>query len=550
MRSVGTKLALIMVAVLLPLFIGVTFYNQYQSSEKIKQLHLERARILALTGAASIGKQFEDAVKTGQLTQDQIFDTSYRKIPGSEPPRYKTAYDDWTDNNLRQIADVFLKDETVVFTVAVDINGYLPTHNTKYSQGDYSQAGNRTKRKFDDPVGSKAAKNTEPVLTQEYKRDTGEIMWDVSSPIFINGRHWGAFRVGYSMDKTYKAIAAERSKVLILSIVYAVILILLAFFISRLLTGPLKKIADSATRLSRGDLTGASVEIRGNDEIAKMVAAFNGMKETIRRLLGEIKDKSIRLSAFAQQLTASAEQSSSSATETATTINQVASNAGQVTVNIQAVTRQSDNTCIMAEQGKNMLALMEEKMNNIAATSLQASRGTHGLIRKIGDISQMTTLITQIADQTNLLALNAAIEAARAGEAGKGFAVVAEEVRKLAEQSSSAAKEIMSLTQTIESESSGVVQAVNAGESEITEGTAMVSKAGKTFEEIISAVEKLNGSVQNALNAVYEVNVSVQDIAATAQEQSATGQELAASVEELGRIAEDLNRFTEEFKTE
>ena len=92
----------------------------------------------------------------------------------------------------------------MVFAVLVDRNGYLPTHNSKYCQpltGDREKdmLGNRTKRLFNDPVGLKAARNSQGTLVQVYQRDTGEKMWDISYPVFVNGRHWGSFRIGYQM---------------------------------------------------------------------------------------------------------------------------------------------------------------------------------------------------------------------------------------------------------------------------------------------------------------------------------------------------------------
>ncbi|MHB8158025.1 MAG: hypothetical protein ACYDEQ_11635, partial [Desulfocucumaceae bacterium] len=199
MRSLGTKVAALMVVVLLPLFLGFALYNQSREADGIKRMHNEKARLAAITGAAAIQKMFEDAIASGQLTEAQVFDTNYVEVPNSNPKRYKTAYDDWADKNFRQITESFLKDEAVVFTVPVDKNGYLPTHNLKYSQGDLSSPANRTKRIFDDPTGIEAARNTGEILFQEYKRDTGETMWDVSSPIFVRGKHWGGFRVGYSI---------------------------------------------------------------------------------------------------------------------------------------------------------------------------------------------------------------------------------------------------------------------------------------------------------------------------------------------------------------
>ena len=87
----------------------------------------------------------------------------------------------------------------------VDRNGYLPTHNSKYTQpltGDYKTdlVGNRTKRIFDHDVGIKAARSLKGLLTQPYERDTGEKMLDISAPVYVKGKHWGAFRIGYQMD--------------------------------------------------------------------------------------------------------------------------------------------------------------------------------------------------------------------------------------------------------------------------------------------------------------------------------------------------------------
>jgi hypothetical protein len=144
-------------------------------------------------------------MESGSLTRAQLFDTNYRPIPGTTPQKYHTAYDGYTDQHIQHPLDNYLSaDDQVVFAVVVDKNGYLPTHNTKYSlplTGDpeKDRLGNRTKRLFDDQVGLAAARNVTEVLVQVYVRDTGEKMWDISAPIYLDGEHWGAFRVGYSM---------------------------------------------------------------------------------------------------------------------------------------------------------------------------------------------------------------------------------------------------------------------------------------------------------------------------------------------------------------
>ncbi|MCL6610822.1 MAG: methyl-accepting chemotaxis protein [Peptococcaceae bacterium] len=547
MRSLGVKVGVILLLVMLPVFLGVTLYNQYQESRNIKNMHLERARILAITGAAAIGKMFEDAVASGQLTMDQVFDTNYVEIPGSNPKRFKTAYDDWADKNIRQVTESFLKDETVVFAAPVDRNGYLPTHNLKYSKGAFNDPANRTKRIFDDPVGIKAARNSDTFLMQEYRRDTGEIMWDVSAPITVGGKQWGSFRIGYSMDRTYRQIAAARYRVLALSLAYSAVLVLLSVAVFRMVARPLKAISAEAAIMARGDLRGGEFTYRGRDEIGRLAVDFNRMRENLRGLVGSFKEKSLKLSSAAQQLTATAEQSSSSAVATAATISEIASAGNEVSAHMKKVMEQTAAAQEMAGEGKKKLVDMEGRIGRIAEISRSIAGDVDELAGKAKNISRMTSLITQIADQTNLLALNAAIEAARAGEAGKGFAVVADEVRKLAEQSSGAAKDIMAVTQLIEIGTEKVVQAVSSGEEEIGQGTKAVLEAGKIFEEIIGAVEELAVNVHGTVDRVGKVDEALQDIAAATQEQSAASQEVAASAEMLGKMAAEILEATDKF---
>lgn len=156
--------------------------------------------------AADIGAVFEQAIKSGQLSQDAIFDRDYQPISGSNPQKYSTRFDSFTDNALPSIQEPILKaNDYMAYAGAVDNNGYFPTHNNIFCQpitGNYDKdfVNNRTKRIFNDPTGIRCGTNTEPFLLQTYKRDTGEVMHDLSVPILVNGRHWGGFRIGYRAD--------------------------------------------------------------------------------------------------------------------------------------------------------------------------------------------------------------------------------------------------------------------------------------------------------------------------------------------------------------
>lgn len=147
--------------------------------------------------------QFELLLQAGKLTMPQLFDTFYIPIPNTDPPKYHTQYDRMADGILQPILDTYLDASSrFIFFVLVDKNGYLPTHNTRYSQPltgdlDVDAKKNRTKRLFNDRTGLAAARNQEPVLIQRYQRDTGEVMTDLSIPVYIRDQHWGAIRIGY-----------------------------------------------------------------------------------------------------------------------------------------------------------------------------------------------------------------------------------------------------------------------------------------------------------------------------------------------------------------
>ncbi len=135
-----------------------------------------------------------------------IFDQAYKDIAGSNPKRYTTAYDGQCDGELTRLYDQLLQDiPGLVYSLAVDNNGYAPAHNSQFSN---PPSGNpaidlgkcRHKRIFNDPVGLKLARNQKSSLFQTYVRDTGEILNDLSMPIMINGRHWGAVRIGFKSD--------------------------------------------------------------------------------------------------------------------------------------------------------------------------------------------------------------------------------------------------------------------------------------------------------------------------------------------------------------
>ncbi|WP_245613115.1 methyl-accepting chemotaxis protein [Skermanella stibiiresistens] len=163
----------------------------------------------ARDAAARISAQFEDAVRAKRVTLDALFDEAYKPIAGTNPQQFRARFTDFTDAVLPAIQEEMLRTEPrMVFCVAIDRNGYLPTHNVKFSKPHgpdvaWNTANGRNRRIFDDRVGLAAGRNTRPFLLQTYRRDMGggqyRLMKDVSAPITVMGRHWGGLRLAYTV---------------------------------------------------------------------------------------------------------------------------------------------------------------------------------------------------------------------------------------------------------------------------------------------------------------------------------------------------------------
>jgi HAMP domain-containing protein len=266
-----------------------------QQSEKLEQQLLERGKIEAILGARITGRILEEAIDNGVLSVKDVFDTEYKEIPGFEPPKYHTEYDFYLDKALLSIEDEFLEDESVVFAIAVDVNGYLPTHNTRYQQpisGDVEKdkVGNRTKRIFNDPVGIKAAQNLKEGFLQVYERDTGETMWDISAPIMVKGKHWGAFRIGFSLAKTeQQKEALQQSLFLTLMSVLIISIIAVIVAVGNALK-PLGKLTQAASDLADGKVENP-IKVKSADELGKLADALERLRISLKAAMERLRKK-------------------------------------------------------------------------------------------------------------------------------------------------------------------------------------------------------------------------------------------------------------------
>ncbi len=179
-------------------------------SERLAEIGLDhyhqRIYDLARDGSARIAERFEADIVAGRITSNDLFDRNYEAIPGTVPSKYRSRFDSYTDEVLPSIQEPLLqRHEGLVFAIACTDDGYVPTHNRAFSAapvGDpkIDMIKSRSKRRFDDRTGVRSGSHQQALLLQTYSRDTGELMHDLSVPIFVHGRHWGGLRLGYQPE--------------------------------------------------------------------------------------------------------------------------------------------------------------------------------------------------------------------------------------------------------------------------------------------------------------------------------------------------------------
>jgi len=207
----------------------------------------------------------------------------------------------------------------------------------------------------------------------------------------------------------------------------------------------------------------------------------------------------------------------------------------EVAKNASTAAEETEEARTRAESGAQVVDEASKAIEMINELTDRLKQNMGSLKEKAGGISQVMTVISDIADQTNLLALNAAIEAARAGEAGRGFAVVADEVRKLAEKTMAATREVGDAISEIQSEVERNVGEMNKVAGSVKKGTELAGESHKALQEIVKLV--------------IDVTDQVRAIATASEEQSAASEEISRSVEDIKNISEETAKGMEETRS-
>ena len=399
---------------------------------------------------------------------------------------------------------------------------------------------------------------------------------------------------GVWIDQIDALIAAQKEAIdadfysslrmtVLVSVLIEALCIALAIFFSNKLATPIAHVTNRLATLAQGDFrhnAALETKISSTDEIGRMSQALDTLQHNVRQMMKQAIEAAEKITTAVAQLNESADQSATVSSQVAFSMSKVADScneqfaemdrtkaqigtleqhmsafAGNLSQTVDAV----DGTNRAAAQGATRVNEAVLQMQRIAESVSRSAEVITVLGKESDKIGTIVDAIAAIAEQTNLLALNAAIEAARAGENGRGFAVVAEEVRKLAEQSSTSADEITALITSIQEKAQNAVEVMQEGASQAQGGTEAVDAAGRTFKEIASMVEhvasessamgsrvhELEQSTHSIRDSAESMNKMSRSVAAESQTVSAATQEQTAAVQQIAAASHSLNEMSQ-----
>ncbi|HEV2698659.1 MAG TPA: HAMP domain-containing methyl-accepting chemotaxis protein [Terriglobales bacterium] len=365
----------------------------------------------------------------------------------------------------------------------------------------------------------------------------------------------------HEIDEIQDADVAHAKLIIVISGICGVVLgVVVAGLISRSVSNAIAKIIGTIEQLAANNLAVADLEM-SQDEIGKAGEALNTMKNQLRGMIQSIGGTADHVASASEEISSSAEQQAQSSATQKDQTTQVATALQEMNVTVQQVSenssKASDASRKAAETARHGGSIVDETLAKMQVIA-ESVRSTASRVQELGkssdQIGRIIGVINDIADQTNLLALNAAIEAARAGEQGRGFAVVADEVRKLAERTTTATKEIAQMIETVQQGTKLAVGAMEEGTRQVEEGVRTTNKAGEALREIIQMSEQVGDMIAQIATAATEqssatdeINHSMEQISNLVKESASGAQQSAKACQDLSGMAFELQKIVANF---
>ena len=381
----------------------------------------------------------------------------------------------------------------------------------------------------------------------------------------ISGTDW--ILVSYIAEDVIMASVQELANYLLMAgIIAVVIIILLIIFVVSRVIAPLAGITESIHAMSEGDFT-IDIKPQSNDEIGVMSGRISEFVASMRSMLSSISEESEKLKQESETSDAvsrdmfDASQSQAEAMQQLNdTVDQLAIAVGDIaenaTILANVVSDTKDNsekadvamkeTVKISQKGREDMEKLSHAMEGIQSANNQLVDSINEVGKASEEITNIVSMIAEIAEETNLLSLNASIEAARAGEAGKGFAVVATQIGKLAQTSSESATNISNLIGDVHRLIDEAVGQANASAESIEKNSELINVAVDTFDQIYSNIQASNECIEEMIRNVEKVNDVSTNVAAISEEQAASADEILATSQNMVEQAKNISRSSED----
>lgn len=350
----------------------------------------------------------------------------------------------------------------------------------------------------------------------------------------------------------------------------------LAFFAAGLITKPLQRLEDVASRVAEGDLTNKVQIPKSDDEIKSLSLAFEAMVNNLTEMIhnieanfkhtnesvakmreasGESARYSDMIIASADDIAKGAESSAISVQQTAELVEEATSLAEEVQTKAEQSKEKSHNMVESLTSSKEYVNQLVTGIQTLATEQEASLKDVEQLIENAFEVESIISMVGEIAEQTNLLALNASIEAARAGEHGQGFAVVAEEIRNLADESAQAVQQISNLITAIQQNVNNVVEKITSNVGYAKEEAKTGERTNESIEEmslsvteVADEIDMISSLVDRQLQSIQETVKQSQEVAAISEETSAATEEVNASVHEQASTIELVDSLARELE--
>ncbi|WP_408955943.1 methyl-accepting chemotaxis protein [Natroniella sp. ANB-PHB2] len=370
----------------------------------------------------------------------------------------------------------------------------------------------------------------------------------IEETIVSDGNEIGSLKVTFTEFYLRENISRIRNQLILVTLFITLLLVLVLIKVSKKIISPLNDAQEFVKKIALCNFNIDLLNVDSkDDEVGELLVELNNMCLELKKIINNMLDVVSDLSLSSNKLSALADESANTCEITSGLIESMSAGIEEISAAAQQVANFSQEARFQTDVGSDNVNQTVNSIEEIDKSVQKTVEAIKQLDYKSKEIDQIVNMITEIAEQTNLLALNAAIEAARAGEQGRGFAVVADEIRGLAEETSSATKEVTNLINQIQNQSEKGVKEVHDVQNKAEEGEKIAKKSGNAFEDICNSVEETAYQIEETAEAANELAHDSSDAMNSTKDMHQMSIEVSESAQNLKEMTYKLEKLFDKF---